>query len=722
MSIPKFSDQFITPMKSSILTAICLMLVISLQSQTITPDEAARVAHNWYYERLNQQYTIHYQDISIKDIIANGDAQHPAQYAVNFYPKGFVLVSAARNLVPVAGYSFESWFNKDIQPENFRAWNNQYIRQAEYAIQAKTAAFEGVEALWQHLLTTDPNQLETFNAKSVEPLTVANWNQDWPYNEMCPADPAGPHGHCYAGCVPTAMGMLMYYYRWPQTGTGSYSYVQEPYGTLSADFGNSTYNWNEMTNSISDSDSAIAQLLYHLGVSCDLVYGPDGSGMYNHKAAYALRTFFKYAPETQYLYRDSTNLNWDSVLLAHLDRRMPMYYAGWSVPNINGHAFVCDGYQGSDYFHFNFGWGGQSNGYFYTSNLSPGGNNFNLAQEVIINCHPDTVNYTYPLYCSGNQSIQTTVGSIEDGSGPRKNYQNGNTCSWLIDPQNEMDSVTNISLQFSKFNTQGTDMVKVYDGADAASPLLASYSGSNIPASVTTTGNRMFVTFTADNAGSGPGFMATYTTEKPVWCYGTTTYTGAEGNISDGSGTFSYYNSSVCLWKILPTGADAVALYFTKFNTEPDMDKVKIYDFGTGELLAEYSGNYDPTNLPDPILSASGKLFITFNTNGSVRNDGWEAYWETYMTGTSFDGTTGSELKLFPVPADNSIYLNYQGIETTPIEIRVTDISGHELFKETILPESDRLPEIDIHTLKPGFYLLHASGIHGTAIGKFVKK
>jgi hypothetical protein len=139
--------------------------------------------------------------------------------------------------------------------------------------------------------------------------------------------------------------------------------------------------------------------------------------MYNHKAAYALRTHFNYAPETEYLYRDSTNLNWDSVLVAHLDQRIPMYYAGWSVPNIMGHAFVCDGYQGEDFFHFNWGWGGQSDGYFYTDDLTPGGN-FNLAQELIINCVPDTDNFVYPEYCSGPLTLTSANATLDDGSGP----------------------------------------------------------------------------------------------------------------------------------------------------------------------------------------------------------------------------------------------------------------------------------------------------------------
>ena len=114
-----------------------------------------------------------------------------------------------------------------------------------------------------------------------------------------------------------------------------------------------------------------------------MVYGPNGSGMYNHRAAIVLRSFFKYLPETEYVYRDSTSMDWDSLLVSHLDRQIPMYYAGWSVPTINGHAFVLDGYQSGDYYHFNWGWSGSYDGYFYTNSLNPGGSNFNLAQEVM---------------------------------------------------------------------------------------------------------------------------------------------------------------------------------------------------------------------------------------------------------------------------------------------------------------------------------------------------
>jgi hypothetical protein len=52
-----------------------------------------------------------------------------------------------------------------------------------------------------------------------------------------------------------------------------------------------------------------------------------------------------------------------------------------------GHSFVCDGYQG-DYFHFNWGWGGACDGYYYLHDLTPGLRNFNDDQMAVFSIRP----------------------------------------------------------------------------------------------------------------------------------------------------------------------------------------------------------------------------------------------------------------------------------------------------------------------------------------------
>lgn len=93
---------------------------------------------------------------------------------------------------------------------------------------------------------------------------------------------------------------------------------------------------------------------------------------------------------------------------------------------------------------------------------------------------------------------------------------------------------------------------------------------------------------------------------------------------------------------------------------EPDQDKLRIYDFTTAQLLAEYSGRYDSASPPPPVLCPSGKVFLTFNTNGSVREDGWEAYYESYYTGISITNREG--IKIYPNPAKGPLLRVLPGI------------------------------------------------------------
>ena len=48
------------------------------------------------------------------------------------------------------------------------------------------------------------------------------------------------------GCVATAMAQIMKYWNYPENGSGFHSYNHARYGTLSANFGNDTYQWASM--------------------------------------------------------------------------------------------------------------------------------------------------------------------------------------------------------------------------------------------------------------------------------------------------------------------------------------------------------------------------------------------------------------------------------------------------------------------------------------------
>ncbi len=690
-------------MKKFLLIVVALIFTLQAYTGTVTPETAKLVAVNFYLER---KPCINPVNLTIPEVltIEARPIDVPLYYVCKIDQGGFVIVSAIDNVVPVLAYSFEDDLDVNNRPCGFDSWMSHYESQIAYARFSGISATPEISSQWTRLTSVQRNSdSRNIASLSVSPLLVSKWNQGTPYNLMCPADAAGPGGHCYAGCVATAMGQLLYYYRHPEQGTGSYAYYHPDYDSISADFGASQYDWDAMPSSLMRENQAVAQLLFHLGVSVDMDYGPDGSGMWNHKAAYSLKTYFKYGPETQYYFRDSTTLDWDSILIANLNQNKPLYYAGWAGVNSNsGHAFVCDGYQGTDYFHFNWGWGGSYDGYFYIDNLTPGGSNFNYAQEVIP-MFPDTINSTYPDYCAGNDTLQSIDGSVEDGSGWFQ-YQPNASCSWLIKPNDtEHDSVSSIKLNFNYLDNAQGDTVKIYDGETTNAALLRTLTGNTMPGEITSTGNNMLVTFSGDATDELDGWIADYRSTLPVYCSGQTTLSGQSGVFSDGSGNKRYNNNSSCKWKIQPEGAGSLTLWFNEFSLADTLDKIVITNLVTHEQIAVYKGN----DIPDIITAPGGKILVLFSTNSTGTGDGWEAEYNSSMVGVTTLTNQEPNAVIIPNPAGDRAQLLFNCDQQEQVNIELRSLTGQLLKRWEIISKcgNNRL-DIEAKDLSPAMYFV----------------
>lgn len=669
-------------MKKIILSMFCLMVLLGfiVRAEKVSQESALRVAKNFFFEKQFPVHGLTLDNISVKNIFPVKNNGLIIYYGISLSPSGFVIVSADDGSIPVLGYSFEGEFSGNNYPENFKGWMQHYQDQIVEIIEKKIMANSEIKAEWEYWLSENTLTLNPFrSSKGVLPLVVSNWDQGKFYNEYCPVDAAGPDDHCVTGCVATAMGQILYYYRWPLSGLGSYTYQHPDYGTITANFGNTNYRWEEMENKLTSPNTAVAELLFHQGVSVDMNYGPGSSGMTNHKAAYSLRTYFKSVPETQYLFRDSISLDWDSIILRHLDRKQILYYAGWAgVGSTSGHAFVCDGYQDSTYFHFNWGWGGSYDGYFYLNALNPSGGNFNYAQELIINIYPDTNLYTYPNPCNGLTTIHSPKGTIEDGSGPIKNYQPNSTCTWLIDPQiNPEDTIKNLALNFNKLDTEnGMDIITIYDGPSTSSPVIGTFSGNTIPTStIISTGNKVLISFQTNSTDERNGWLISYKSLYPSFC-SNAVLSDPTGSINDGSLSKKYMNNTSCTWSIKPENASGIVLHFTSFDLEPINDFVEIYDLVTQALIGKYSGN----SLPPDITVNSGEMYIVFKTNSKIQAQGWSA---TYtITNLSVDEKENCNLiNIFPNPADNLVVFERMNGKPECINLKILNISS-QLLKE----------------------------------------
>lgn len=682
-------------------TTLLVLFLVAFQITTAQPvmlDEAQKVAKNAFFERSFQQNPIAYADISIADHRIELVDQSPALYIFNFENGGFTIISAETALPPLLGYALEGIVPEKGYNENFDHFLNGYLDQVAYVRENNIIAEAGISEMWSRYSTTQIGDLAVVSeAVVVAPLISSQWNQDFPYNKLCPEDPEGPGGRVYAGCVATAMSMVMHYWRYPYQGTGTHGYNYSPYGFIYANFGEADYNYNHMQDVMDGNMPEIALLQHHCGVAVEMMYGPNGSGAYSWDVPAAIKNHFGYHTSASFKQKeDYSNTNWANLLKEQIDLGQPMYYSGFS--STGGHAFVCDGYDDANLFHFNFGWGGSANG-FYTLQ-SVGG--YNSGQGAVINFIPGG---DYPYYYTDQQIITGKSGSVEDGSGPVAHYAADANVSWLISPQTPQDSISSITLNFKRFDLATEDFLFVYDGATESNSMLGQFTGSNLPSSVTSTGNEILLVLKSNNQQTSNGFLVEYTTQSPVWCSGLTLLNEPQGEISDGSLQFDYASNNMCKWLINPDVPTPATLYFTSFDTEPEHDKVFIYDYESMELLEAYSGYYTPDQMPAPVTSPSGKFFIIFSTNATITSNGWEAWYAPDAVGIN-DFDPINDLSLYPNPAGDVVNITLPAAAPGKSKIAVFNLSGMLMLEEELrsLPEGGY--PLDVSRLKAGIYVV----------------
>ena len=698
-------------MKFKHLLALVLLLSLTsgLLAKPVEIREAERVAKNFIYITLNKyQGNVSFADIRLYEPFVYKTNGSPVFYAFQMKP-GFIIISADDAYTPVIGYSFEGEFIFDESPAHYKGFILNYAEQIDYIRENQVSPLPEFEAAWNELRQENVTNVSFNRDRDVTPLLQHNWDQGSPYNILCPEDPDGPGGHVWVGCVATAMAQIMFYWRYPEVGTGQHCYIpgNMSYGQQCAYYGQTHYEWEGMNNSIDNKNPfPNAELQYHCAVSVNMNFSPDGSGSYSYLVPGSLNSYFQYNSAQYKEKQNYTLANWIALLKADLDQGYPIYYSGYN-PTQGGHAFVCDGYQG-DNFHFNFGWSGSGNGYYSLSDV--GG--FYQGQACVRNFIPTSSDY--PYYVTDTIYTVKRSGSLTDGSGPVENYLDNNTGYWLIDPQTVEDSITDITLSFTQFDLLAGDTLKIYDGESIEAPLLGAFSGTEIPAPVSSNQNKMLLVFSTNASGNASGWFAQYTSTSPTWCSGMTQLTEPSGNFNDGSGNFYYQGGATCMWRIKPEFAGKVTLYFNSFETEEGIDKMKIYDNTT--LIGEYSGS----TLPDPVEAMSGTMFITWSTNQSTNFQGWDAYYEIDNVG--IDENSGiSGLETYPNPATESLNVSFAVKESQNINLRIISLTGQVVYSEAQPGfEGTYFSSIGTGNYPAGIYFLEISSDSGKSVKKIV--
>lgn len=379
--------------------------VVELSARSLTPEEARGVAAEFYAGlfRASRAGSGMPELRLVKPVVSRGVAAE-AVYAFNAGEgDGFVLVSADDRMRPVVGYATEGRFAYDGMPVQLRALLDAYGREYDVLV---ASGLEVTAESAPYASATVPAAAET--AKAVAPLLDGIcWNQDEPFNRLCPMDRYYNKERTPAGCVAVAAAQIMRYHGYPRQGIGSRSYMTDTERlAVSADFASAVYDWSAMLPDYNggyteQQAEAVALLLYHVGVACKMDYNYEGSGATAKETAKAFTRYFGYDGNLEYI--DRTHYDepaWDALLRAEIDAGRPVLEFGEGEGG--GHAFVCDGYDARGYFHYNWGWGGLGNGYFLSSALEPeylgigsGLGAYNHMQSMLTNIQPPNPSATH---------------------------------------------------------------------------------------------------------------------------------------------------------------------------------------------------------------------------------------------------------------------------------------------------------------------------------------
>lgn len=664
-------------MRKLFLGLAALMLSMTVLAERVSQEDAALVANNF----MNVGNTVSgvQKAPAKKMVLKKAATASENQYYVyeNANGEGWVMVAANDVAHPILAYSYTGTFRTDNQPANLKVWLRGYDRQITRAAQDENyVANEQVQNEWK-TLRKGANPVKA--AVVVSPLIKTGWDQDSPYWNSCPQISGS---RCYTGCVATAMAQVMNYHQWPKNGTGSHTIKGTSY---SANFGSTTYDWENMLNSYSGSSTsaqktAVATLMYHCGVAVDMSYGTaaeGGSGAYtidyngywsSHGtmcAETALTQFFGYKSSTiKGYYRDGspedgmkswTKSEWIAMLKEELDAQRPIMYAGAGCDDPNdeetcyGHSFVCDGYDSSDKFHFNWGWSNSCDGYYDVDALEPsepgsgGGNGeYNLEQDVIIGIVPDKKDLPMITITWSVDGDETTSEIMQEDplvlpANPA-NCENGKVfVGWTAESEVSGDAPADL------FTTAGS---KTVTEAITYYAVFATAEGGSAPVNTTLTmedyatpdGTFGAFTFTAGGSGTSAAYNATgkdarYYTGNTLTISAETEMTKIVFNISAqgkkrlapitaSTGTIATQASGDT--KVTWTGS-ATSVTFTvgakaDYGTEPD--KAGQLDFTSVDITAGGGATYSDYSLtcsgvtPEPVY-----YNIRFFNNGTQIGD-----------------------------------------------------------------------------------------------------
>lgn len=430
----------------SLLTlAFFLAIGLSVNAKPVSEQEARQKALSFVSERMNSNLSVVLSHSAAAKRIKQKDTFTPYYIYKVGQNESFVIVAGDDRAGDILGYGDLNVSEgvAEAMPDNMVSFLNAIEEEIVYLVDNDLTAYD-VKAAAAAAGRRLPARIDA--------LCKSRWGQDNPYNLYTPT----VNGQkTPSGCVATAMAQVMYFHKWPQEPTAPISgYTMRSSGKTLDDLPAITFDWQNMTNTYNSQSSlasrqAVGRLMQYCGWAVNMNYAPGGSGAYTMYLPYIMNESFGYAQGGKYADREDYNIEeWENLIYNELSNQRPIVYTGYTAA-MEGHAFVCDGYDGDGKYHINWGWNGSYDGFFRLSLLNAGGTGTGGS----------TTSYTF----SCSQGAVIGIGPQHPGELPinadRPTVERPVlVSSKVITRQNQSDNFTNITISHGlTYNTIDLD-------------------------------------------------------------------------------------------------------------------------------------------------------------------------------------------------------------------------------------------------------------------------
>lgn len=340
-------------MKTKLFLLISLFACLNAMGQSIDANKAKSIAQAFVKSNISKQNGATkasaeplLTQIKQQEVLPETSGNQLFIYNVG-NDDGFVIIGGDERVPEVLGYADNGSINPQNMPDALRMMLSMYASEIK------------------NLKGTQSIELSSFPA--IEPIVTSLWNQGAPYNLQCP-------DNSVTGCVATAMAQVLYANVKPVGCTSLYEYMTRTNNTYVEDLPETTFDWGIIKDDYNYDESGpeaqeVAKLMRYCGQAVEMDYTKSGSGAYSSDVVKAFYYNFRLEKTIKQIYRQYyPSAEWENKIYKELSEHRSVYLSGYGT---GGHAFVCDGYNGSGLYHINWGWGGSSNGYFFIDQLDP---------------------------------------------------------------------------------------------------------------------------------------------------------------------------------------------------------------------------------------------------------------------------------------------------------------------------------------------------------------